>query len=182
MRIGVLFSYMIKYRRNCRTCQWSKKDPKYRKRIYDATFNRELTEDSYQAVHRDYPERGSVQSLSNHAKKHISESSKLAPALVINKVEKTRAKLQHELERAVDHEAVLPSQDFEYSWDTIISEGMKELQDGRTKVSVSQLLAATKLKSDYVMKKRGQDTEIIKTMMRAGSGLKQNTGTDSLPS
>jgi hypothetical protein len=174
---------MIKYRKNCKTCQWSKKNPEYRKRIYDATYNREYTGDSYNAIARDFPERGSVASLSNHAKKHISESAKIAPAIIINKVETTRAKLQQEMERAVDHETVLPSQDFEYSWDTVISQGMKELQDGRTKVSVSQLLAATKLKSDYFMKKRGQDKEIIKTMMRAGSGIKQqNTGTDGLPS
>lgn len=162
---------MSKFRPNCRPCQLSKGNPKLRKRIYDSYYNRE---DSGETVSQIAESAGLTHaSLYNHLKKHVNERASTAEALVVTKVEKARAAIRKEFELAVDHDTVVPREDYENAWDYVISEGMRQLKESGKQVSINQLLAATKLKSDLGLKKRGQDAEIVKTFMRAAAGTKK---------
>lgn len=158
----------VKYRANCSVCKASKDNPKFRARVYHAAFKRSDDDESLGMIAREigFTERA----MYNHAKKHMWENPHTNEIVRKKKSETIRASVQKELEVSFDHENVVPKQDFEKVWDQVIQDGINQLEKKDTDLSINQILAATKLKSEFVAKKRGQDTEIIKAMYRSLHG------------
>jgi hypothetical protein len=171
----------VHYRRNCKVCIQGRKDPKLRHRIYTVKYKRETTDDTYRGIARDYGGLFSDVALTNHAKKHVYTPQTTEGLYVKERrVAKLQAEVAKELELKIDHSnATAPKEDFERVWDSVISEGLDRFKKSDVAVTVNQLLAATKLKADYHTKRRGQDAEIIKTMMRSASGAKEQDGLGS---
>ncbi len=159
----------IRYKPGCRTCALSRGNPKLRARIASAFFEREQYGESVKTIAAEI--EVSQGAMYNHCKKHITFGAAKAPTLVNNNVEKMKAKLAKEMELAVDHDKILPQKDYEQALTTIIAEGMNELKKGGKTITVSQLIAASKIKGEFETKKRGQDAELLKMMMRSASGL-----------
>lgn len=167
-----------KYRRNCKLCLACRNNPKLRNRLYQIKYHRETSDDSYRLVAEDSGGQYSYAAVSNHANKHITEGRKPITYLVAaeKKIERTKQAIAKELEVSFDHETAVPKQDFEQVWDAVIVDGLTRFKSQKVAVTVNQLLAATKLKSDYNMKKRGQDVEIIKTMYSFNSKKANHSG------
>jgi len=161
---------MIRYKVNCKVCQECRKDPKFRLRVYNAAFKRQDGDETMQDIANAYIGKMTRAALYNHVKKHQTYTAPTREAQVVTRIERNKAQIAKEMELAVDHDDILPTKDYEKVWELVISEGMKELKTDGMKLSVNSLLSATKLKSEYDMKKRGQDADIIKMMMRAASG------------
>lgn len=168
------------YKRNCRSCQISRGNQKLRERIYHAEFLRETGDETLAQI---APEMGvSYSSLKNHATKHIKLRSVASEEVRVTKnIEKIKAKIAKDTELSFDHESIVPKQDFEMVVDGVLAEGYQQLKKQDKQISISQLLTAAKIKADYTSKKRGQDTEIIKTMYRMASGGK-DTNSDKVTS
>jgi len=155
----------VRYQKLCSVCKLSKGNPKFRARVYNAAYN---WSDGLESLPMIAKEFGLTQrAIYNHKKKHMTENKKIGDALVVKRVEKIKVKTQNDLTAGFDHEDVVPKEDFELTWDTVIADGMEQLKRKDKEVTINQLLAATKLKSDFTAKKRGQDVEIIKTMYRS---------------
>lgn len=173
----------MSYKRNCISCQKSRGNPKLRARIYHAQFLRENGDETLAQIALDI---GVAEpSMRNHAKKHVNLRSVASEEVrVVKNIEKVKAKIQKDTELSFDHDLVIPKQDFEMVVDGVLLEGFDQLKKQGKQISISQLLAAAKIKADYTSKKRGQDTEIIKTMYRMASGGQgdssgQQTGSSS---
>lgn len=163
----------LKYKINCSVCQRSKGNPKLRARIYAAYYKQDEGDERLAHIAR---EQGmNLQPLYNHCKKHISPNPEITPIRVEGHIEKLKAQIAKETELAIDHDAALPKEDYERALTDVIAEGMAELRKGGKTVTVSQLIAAAKIKGDFQAKKRGQDVEIIKTMYKFSSGDKVKT-------
>lgn len=115
----------------------------------------------------------SNQAIYRHAHNHMKlKSSKIqAPELVQLTAAQLKAEAMKEVELSFDHDTVIPQEDYETVIDSILAEGLAQLRVNGTTVSVSQLIAAAKIKGDWKAKKRGQDAEIIKMMYRGASGF-----------
>jgi hypothetical protein len=163
----------IKYKVHCKTCQMSKANPKLRERLYKAAFRREDGDETLADIANDTGL--SMPRVYNHAKKHMSEKKPTGAVITTRRIEEVKQAVAKELEVSLDHDSIVPRQDFEMALDTVIAAGLAELNAGTTKTTISQLLTASKIKSDYFGKKRGQDVELVKTMYRSMNGLKGAT-------
>lgn len=163
----------IKYKSNCKVCWASKKDAKLRERIYYCTFKREEGDESlYQIADSvGIPRAG----MYNHVKKHIKENLPSGEVVTAKRLELVKQTVAKQLEVSLDHDSIIPKQDFEMALDEVIASGLSELRLGTKKATINQLLAAAKVKGDFSSKKRGQDVEIIKTMYRMMNGNPQET-------
>lgn len=158
---------MIKYKPNCKTCTLCRSDPKLRARIYNATFKREDGDETLKDIAVSIGvSQGPVY---NHSKKHLRYMKPTREAVITKSVEKARAELSKQYELSVDQADVIVKEQYEDSLEYVLAEGMKQLRESGKTITVNQILAASKLLMDNKLKKRGQDTEIIKTFMRAQS-------------
>lgn len=162
---------MIRYKRNCTVCQMCRDNPKLRARIYK-TFYQEEKDTSLKELSLELGK--SVKVMWNHCEKHLSVNPARGPGLIKAGVERIKATVAKETELSFDHSTVVPKQDYEQVIDTVLAEGLKQLVHKGKSISVSQLLAAAKIKADYTGKRRGQDTELIKTMYRMVSNGGKN--------
>jgi gamma-glutamyl:cysteine ligase YbdK (ATP-grasp superfamily) len=94
---------------------------------------------------------------------------------VQSKAEDLKAEAMKALEVSFDHGIVIPKDDYEQAVDDVIAEGMAQMKVGAKDITINQILAAAKLKGEWKLKKRGQDTEIIKMMYRGASGFQSPT-------
>lgn len=164
------------YKVNCSVCQASRGNPKLRARIYAAWYKQDEGDERLAHIAQ---ERGfTLASIYNHAKKHMTADPVSTPKRVEGHIERLKAKIAKETELALEHGTIVPKEDFEEAIDGVIAEGLAELKRSDKSVTVNQLLAAAKIKADYSAKKRGQDTEVIKTFLMASTGLKQNEPTN----
>ena len=168
----------VRYRVNCSWCKLSRGNPKLRARIYQAYFNPEDGDERPTTIAREMgrPEAA----ILNHCRKHLRLNPIRHALAVESHVARLQTRIQKEAELAIDHENVIPKQDFERVIDSVLSEGLDQMIKQEKKISISQLLTAAKIKADYTSKKRGQDSELIKTFYRmAGSGKGNSTPTAS---
>lgn len=161
----------MRYKPNCKTCQLSKgpQNVKIRQRILKAKFRREPGDETMSQIAAELGINWAT--FSNHCAKHISERS--VDSVTVNtakKIQKVKVKQMKEMEIAFDHTDVVGEMDFERAAREIVALGIERLERGDITVTTTQLLQAIKIKSDYESKKRGQNTEIIKTMYRYASG------------
>jgi hypothetical protein len=116
-----------------------------------------------------------------HAHNHMKR--KVDKLEVVTKVREESASIQAQamkaLEVSFDHGIIIPKDDYEQAVDDVIADGLAQMKVGNKEITVNQLLAAAKLKGEWKLKKRGQDTEIIKMMYRGASGFKQPGPTES---
>lgn len=145
--------------------------------MYHAFYERETGDETIQQIAADV--NVSHMGLRNHMLKHTKMRSVAVEEIKTAKtIEKVKAKVQKDLELSFDHDDVVPETDYEQALRVIIANGLDELKKGNLKVTTTQLLAAAKIKADYMSKKRGQDTELIKTMYRAAGGSKKKEVVD----
>jgi hypothetical protein len=150
-----------------------------RARFHHAFFEREVGDETLKQIGEEIGL--TQQSLHNHMKKHARRKNvNIEEGKKIKQIETIKANVAKKVELAIDHDEVVPQTDFEQAVGDIIALGIERLKKGDINVSTTQLLAAAKIKADYTAKKRGQDTELIKTMYRMASGY-QGQETDSAP-
>lgn len=166
----------MRYKVNCSVCKASRGNPKLRARIYAAYYRQDEGDERVGHIAK---ELGfTLASIYNHCKKHVSPNPITTPTIVTGHIERLKAKIAKDTELALDHDLINPKQDFEMAVDAVIAEGIAQLKEKGKIITVNQLLAASKIKSDYESKKRGQNTELIKTMYRYASG--RNKGTNGI--
>lgn len=155
----------IKYKSNCVVCQLSKKDPKFRHRVYLATFKPDEADERLYELAREY--KFALKSIYNHSKKHISATISNTEVVVERRVQKVRQEIAKELEVSFEHDDVVPKENYERVIDTVLEDGLSQMKSAGKNITISQLIAAAKVKSDYMSKKRGQDVEVLKTMYQS---------------
>lgn len=161
---------VAKYRVNCSICKLTRHDQKLRYRLYQSYYERDTGDETPTGIAR---ELGLVpRSVMNHLKKHTKLNPVKAPALVATHIAKVQTQIQKEAELAFDHQEVIPKEDYERVIDSVLSEGLDQMHKQGKQISISQLITAAKIKADYSLKKRGQDTELLKTMYAIASGEK----------
>lgn len=158
----------VKYKVNCTICQECRGNKKLRARIDAAFFRRDDGDENISDIALAIGKTRSA--MYNHCKKHLRAPRPLTPVRVEGHIERLKAKIAKETELALEHDKVVPRQDFEIAIDSVIAEGLDQMKKNEKNISVSQLLAASKIKADYSAKKRGQNTELIKTMYRYAGG------------
>lgn len=167
----------MKYKRNCRTCQLSKGNAKLRERIVHAKFRHEAGDETLTQIAGDLGISGAA--LQNHARKHITEETAFTlERKKVRGIEKVKVRAMKEMEVAFDHSDVVAELDFERGLREVVAEGITRLEKGEITVSTTQLLQAIKIKADYEGKKRGQDTELIKTMYKMATNKDKNGNTN----
>lgn len=164
----------IRYRSNCKACRMVKYNPKLRARMYKAAYRREDGDETIGDIADDV---GLVSSATyNHVKKHMHETKPTGSVVAARRIEEVKQAVAKQLEVSLDHDQVIPKQDFEMALDAVIATGLSELNKGTTRVTVNQLIAASKVKGDFSSKRRGQDVEIVKTMYRSMNGVARESG------
>ena len=170
--------YRSRSKNKCKSCIACRNNPKLRDRYYKAWFDRTPGEESLEMIGK---ELGiSTQAIYNHAHSHMRRRVALMSATEQHqaKVEDLKAEAMKALEVSFDHGVVIPKEDYEMAVDQVILDGLAQIKIGKKDITVNQLLAAAKLKGEWKLKKRGQDTELIKMMYRSASGFTPDqTGT-----
>lgn len=167
--------YRAKTNKKCKSCQACKNNPKLRDRYYKAWFDRTPGEETLEHIGK---ELGiSNQAIYRHAHNHMRRrvSKMTATEQVQSKAQDLKAEAMKALEVSFDHGVVIPKEDYEQAVDDVIADGMAQMKVQNKDITINQILAAAKLKGEWKLKKRGQDTEIIKMMYRGASGFKRPT-------
>ena len=163
---------IAKYKVNCSICKLSRRDPMFRKRLYQSYYERDTGDETPTGIAR---QMGlSPGSVLNHMKKHTRLNPVVSPKLVETHITKVQTDIQKEAELAFDHGEVIHKEDYEKVIDSVLSEGLSQMKTQKKQISISQLIAAAKIKADYSLKKRGQDTELLKTMYAIASSGKKD--------
>lgn len=176
-----------KSKAKCKSCQAVHNNPKLRERYYRAWFEREAGDGS-ETLEMIGQELGiSNNAIYRHAHNHMRMRVKKIQATEQKdqEVATLKAQAMKELEVSFDHGVVIPKEEYEMAVDAVISDGIAQMKVGSKDITINQLLAAAKLKGEWKLKKRGQDTELIKMMFRSASGYTQertNTPTDRITS
>jgi len=163
----------IKYKVNCKTCRLSRENPKIRQRIYYAYFKRDEQEETIKDIAREVGIDDAA--IYRHCKNHITIAPIKNPVQVEKHIQELKAKIAKETELALDHDSVVPKEDYERVLDGVLAEGLAQMKTNGKTITISQLLTAAKIKGDFQAKKRGQDIEVIKSMYRFSSGNKNGT-------
>lgn len=170
----------IRYKRNCVVCQLSRKDPKFRHRVYMATFKPDESEERIYKLGLEY--KFANKSMYNHCKKHISKTPDKTPILVEKGIARVKGEIAKELELSLDHDEIIPKDNYEKVIDSVLEEGLSQMRKTGKNITVSQMIAAAKVKADYMTRKRGQDVELIKTMYQSMNKGKDGSRTPAEPS
>lgn len=164
-----------KSKAKCKTCRASKGNPALRRRIYHAWFEREPGEETLTEIGQEIG--ASHQAIYRHAHNHLRK--RLPKASLQDRREQqaqiVKAEAMKELELSLDHEELIPKADYERAIDDVLAEGIAQLKGQEKNITINQLIAAAKIKGDWAVKKRGQNTELIKMMYRSASGGSKST-------
>src|SRR3954468_12021970 len=102
----------ITYKRNCATCRLSRGNAKLRKRIINAWwFRGDGSDESLKQIAQEI--HVTDQSIYNHVKKHITKPPVKTPLVVETHIAKMKAQIAKETELAIDHDSVIPKEDYE---------------------------------------------------------------------
>jgi len=161
---------MLKPHKLCKVCK-AVKDPVTKKvnkkllnDIYNTTWYMKGSDTSLRQLAENYKHSGwfNYDNLKLHVKKHqfMSEAdyNKRHLTQLANKAEKQI--LKHQLE-SVD------------VWNTVIEQGMEQLQDGDITIRTGDILKAAKDKSDFQFKKQDQDLKLAEMVAFFTSGQGQ---------
>lgn len=141
--------------------------------MYHAWFERLPGEETLEMIGK---EMGiSNQAIYRHAHNHMRKRAQKVQVheRIKHEAEMVKAEAMKDLELSFDHESIIPVDNYEQAVDDVLAEGIAQLRKRDKDISVSQLLAAAKIKGDWAVKRRGQNTELVKMMFRSASG-KQN--------
>lgn len=161
-----------KSKNRCKSCLMTRKNPLLRKRYYHAWFERQPGEETLEmiALEIGITRRAIYRHAHNHMKRRATPADMNKERAQVVKV-----KAMKDLEVALDHEELLPKYDYERAVDDVLAEGISQLKTKEKDITINQLLAAAKIKGDWAVKKRGQNTELIKMMYRSASGGSKST-------
>lgn len=149
---------MLKTHKKCTVCKAIETDKKLMKDIFNTNFYLKDTNLTLSDVAQKYPKLGYT-SIINHAKKHqfMNDSDFQKRTLqTIKKKHKTLAK-----------EGTIENSDV---WNTVISKGIDDLNEGRVVIRPVDLLKAVKDKSDYELKTKDQALAYTEMMWHFASG------------
>lgn len=168
--------YLAKTSKKCKTCLYGRNNPKFRDRVYKAWFERQPGEETLEQIGKEFGI--SNQAIYRHAHNHMKKRMpKLTDAERYRQnAQIVKAEAMRDLEVSFDHSQVVPVEAYEQAVDDVITEGIAQLRVKKKDVTINQLLAAAKIKGDWALKKRGQNTELIKTMFRSANGLTKEPG------
>lgn len=173
----------LKYRANCKTCMLCKKDMKLRRRIRAAAFNRQPGDETISDIAKEYDV--SMPSMYNHVKKHMTEFDDTGrkEIHVAKNVATIQATVQKELEVQLDRDSVddIDARPIEIAGlDDYIAQGIKEIKEGKLRVTPASFLGAVKIKTDWSSKQQNNKIELMRTILsfRSGANKKIERDTD----
>lgn len=160
-----------KSKSKCKSCNACRHNPRLRLRYYHAWFERQPGEETLEMIGQELgiSNQAIYRHAHNHMKRRVEKST--VQDRIKHKAELVKVEAMKELEVSLDHENLIPREDYEKAVDDVIAEGIVQLKAKDKDVTINQLLAAAKIKGDWAVKKRGQNTELIKTMYRSASGF-----------
>lgn len=155
---------MIKTKKNCSVCQTILSQPKkwegrLAKLIYESRFYMHGSNYTLRDVWKQYDGSFSYESLLNHAKKHqaLSEADLNDRQLRV---------VTNDLRKKQINQAIKSTE----VWDSVISKGMKDLEDGKMNLSPTHLLAAARDKSNFELKHADQQIALMDMVFGFASG------------
>ena len=160
----------IKYSKRCATCQFMRKNPKFRFRVYNSSKYVIGSHESIIDIFEDVRPPVSLQMLYSHLKNHkFAEMSpdkrrKLADRRLAN--EGLIASPQSIVKQALENEvADYQQKPFHLqTLDTAISEFNIGIREGKIKLNAATGLTAIKLRIDYERSQKDRSTDLIKTL------------------
>lgn len=168
----------VKYKSNCKACQLSKRDPKARARIRQATFRREDGDETLADIAKEF--NISQGPMYNHAKKHIHDTEPIMGARKELRVAKQtlefKAKVQKEAELVLEADVV---DEFEsrpaeiVALDDYIAQGATMIKEGKLNMTPRSFLGAVKIKTDWAAKQQNNKLELMRTIAAFASGAKK---------
>lgn len=153
---------MIRNEPNCKVCQTILKKPALVQEIYNTTYFTRTARRKISEVQRKYSEEFSYESITRHLKnghqtlsaqqikdRNMKDIAKKSSDRIVKKTENIKAGVV---------------------WDSVIGEGMRRLTEGEMEMKVSDLLKATKDKSDYELKVKDQELAMAEMVAYFASG------------
>lgn len=160
---------MIKYNKRCRSCIMSKADPKFRKRVYHATFHREEGEETLYDIAWEFSL--APPQLYNHAKKHIKQSNPNIELKTLNKIAKVTAQHDNKLVEAIEQDITPVDLQTEHLQE-VVKLSLADLRAGRVKVTVAHGIAAAGKLAEIEKNKKSQQLDVVKAMYMFASAEK----------
>lgn len=151
---------MLKPNPNCKVCKAIQKHPTLTREIYDTTWFVKTSRRTISEVQRKYQSEFTYESIQRHI--HNGHQT-LSPSQIRDKNTKALAKHQKDLAQVEKTKTTA-------IWDAVIGEGMKKLLDGEMELKASDLLKATKDKSDYEFKMKDQELAMAEMVAYFASG------------
>lgn len=156
---------MLKYKKNCKVCNFVKVDKKLLEQIYNSSFYVPGSDISLQAIWRTHDKHFSYQGLRNHAKNHqFIDSQAYSDKLLEKADEKAQEKAVRKAVKAVD------------AVQSVIDRGMERLNNEEIDVDTNQLLRASATKIQQESKEKDQQLAIMDMMAHFASG--ESVGND----
>lgn len=153
---------MLKLSKKCNVCKAIKKDKKIAKDIFNTKYYvSDYTRTLSDVVHQ-YSDLFSYDSLKNHVKRHQFMEKEDYNSRSIKIIEDRKKNTVKALE-AKNHEV-------KDVWNQVISQGMKDIEEGKVIIKPSDLLKAAKDKSDYDIKVKDQQMAYAEMMWHFASG------------
>lgn len=155
---------MIKTKKNCAVCQTILSQPKkwegrLARRIYGSRYYIHSSDYTLADIAREYKGYFSYESLNNHCKKHQA----------LNEADLNNRQLRqvtNELKKKQINQAIKSTE----VWDTVISKGMEDLNEGKMKLNPTHLLAAARDKSNFEIKHADQQLAMMDMVYAFASG------------
>lgn len=152
----------IHYKPRCPVCVRCKKDPHFRKVLWDSKKYHKQDQNARSLADIGEQYGFTHRQLDNHCTQHQT--------LTLDKM--TDAELTRLADRAEKVNVVIEQQhaDAETVWDDVIGKGMEALKEGSMKLTANHLLKAAKDKSDFQIKKTGQKLAMLDMVAHFASG------------
>lgn len=167
---------MIKYSKRCKTCQFMKKDKKFRERIYKSTYFFPDSHENIVDILDDYGGPLSVSMVYRHLKDH--KFAQLLPdrkkAISEKRIQNETKDQATELAKAVIggemiEKTLLDKQQHIQALDTYISQFRDEVLKGKVKITAANGLAAIKIRADIEKGQKDRTKDIIASLIMAGA-------------
>lgn len=167
---------MTKYIHNCRTCQMSKGNVKFRNRVRKAAFNREEGDETLGDIALEVGI--SVHSIYRHAKKHLTTMDMTGKneIRVAKKIIDMKKNSDNELAAQLGADTVdeIDARPTEIaSLDDYIALCAAEVRAGKMKITANSFLGAVKIKTDWASKQQNNKIELLRTISAFRSGAKK---------
>lgn len=150
---------MLDYKKNCAVCKLIKQTPRIADEIYKTTAYDKTSKVSLKAFQRIYSDKFSYTSLLNHTRKHQGLSAEDLSQRHLNKIVKNAEK-----------NLLLKKIEASNVWDTVMTIGHEGIESGDIKLTASDVLRASKDKTDYHLKVKDQEMAMAEMVYHFASG------------